>query len=76
MPEDGYWSETWMQKPFCGSYWGGRPTADLMLSVAYLSDAAWNESFWYREEFDKLVKEARAELDFAKRKEMYARPAA
>ena len=36
MPEDGYWSETWMQKPFVGSYWGGRPTADLMLSVAYL----------------------------------------
>jgi len=71
VPEDGYWSETWMQKPFCGSYWGGRPTADLMLSVAYLSDAAWNESFWYREDFDKLVKEARAELDVAKRKQMY-----
>ncbi len=71
VPEDGYWSETWMQKPFCGSYWGGRPTADLMLSVAYLSDAAWNESFWYREDFDQLVRQARAELDVAKRKQMY-----
>jgi peptide/nickel transport system substrate-binding protein len=71
VPEDGYWSETWMQKPFCGSYWGGRPTADLMLSVAYLSDAAWNESFWYREDFDQLVKAARAELDSEKRRQMY-----
>jgi peptide/nickel transport system substrate-binding protein len=72
VPEDGYWSETWMQKPFCGSYWGGRPTADLMLSVAYQSDAAWNEAFWKREDFDKLLAEARGELDVAKRKEMYA----
>jgi peptide/nickel transport system substrate-binding protein len=72
VPEDGYWSETWMQKPFCGSYWGGRPTADLMLSVAYQSDAAWNESFWKREDFDKLLKQARGELDFEKRKQMYA----
>jgi peptide/nickel transport system substrate-binding protein len=43
-----------------------------MLSVAYQSDAAWNESFWKREDFDRLLKEARGELDTAKRKEMYA----
>ena len=61
-----------MQEPFVGSYWGGRPTADLMLSVAYQSDAAWNESFWKREDFDKLLAQARGELDFDKRKEMYA----
>jgi len=72
VPDDGYWSDTWMQAPFCGSYWGGRPTADLMLSVAYQSDAAWNETYWKREDFDTLLKEARGELDTAKRKEMYA----
>ena len=60
-----------MKKPFCGSYWGGRPTADLMLSVAYASTAAWNETFWKRPEFDKILVEARAELDPAKRKMMY-----
>ena len=54
-PADGYWSNVWMVKPFCGSYWGGRPTADLMLSVAYQSDAAWNDSFWKREAFDQLL---------------------
>ncbi len=72
VPEDSYYTETWMQKPFCGSYWGGRPTADLMLSVAYQSDAAWNESFWKRPAFDQLLKQARGELDLAKRKQKYA----
>lgn len=71
VPEDGYWSEVWMQKPFCGSYWVGRATADLMLSFGYQSDAAWNESFWRREDFDKLLKQARAEVDTSKRKQMY-----
>ena len=33
---------------------------------------AWNESFWKREDFDKLLREARGELDFDKRKAMYA----
>src|SRR3546814_2886853 len=60
-----------MNKPWGGSYWGGRPTADLMLSVAYKSDAAWNESFWTNAEFDKILIAARAELDEGKRKAMY-----
>jgi peptide/nickel transport system substrate-binding protein len=42
-----------------------------MLSVAYASDAAWNETFWKRPDFDKLLVAARAELDSAKRKQMY-----
>lgn len=70
-PADGYWSNVWMVKPFVASYWGGRPTADLMLSVAYKSDAAWNESFWKRPQFDQLLLQARGELDTAKRKQMY-----
>ncbi|WP_119461909.1 ABC transporter substrate-binding protein [Rhodospirillaceae bacterium SYSU D60014] len=70
-PEDGYWSDVWMQKPFFGSYWTGRPTADLMLSVAYKSDAPWNEAFWKREDFDKVLAAARGELDSGKRKQMY-----
>lgn len=70
-PADGYWTDVWMKKPFSISYWGGRPTADLMLTVAYKSDAAWNDTFWRRPEFDKLLVEARAELDRPKRAEMY-----
>jgi peptide/nickel transport system substrate-binding protein len=70
-PADGYWDNVWMKAPFCASYWGGRPTADQMLSIAYKSDAKWNDSFWKSGPFDKLLVEARAELDQGKRKEMY-----
>ena len=34
---------------------GGRPTADLMFSICYKSDAPWNESFWKNPKFDPLL---------------------
>ncbi|MGF1592741.1 MAG: ABC transporter substrate-binding protein [Kiloniellaceae bacterium] len=70
-PGDGYWSNVWNAQPFCTSYWGGRPTQDQMYSTAYYSKADWNDTKFYREDFDKLLLEARAELDQAKREEMY-----
>ena len=42
-----------------------------MFSTAYQSDAAWNDSFWKKPEFDRLLLEARGMLDFDKRKELY-----
>jgi peptide/nickel transport system substrate-binding protein len=71
VPDDGYWNDVWLKAPFCGSYWAGRPTADLMMALSYLSTAEWNESFWKRPDFDKLLIEARGELDNSKRKTMY-----
>ena len=71
VPSDGYWSAIWMQVPWCGSSWYGRPTADQMLSVAYVSGASWNESRWSNPTFDSLLLDARKELDFDKRKQMY-----
>jgi peptide/nickel transport system substrate-binding protein len=70
-PADGYWSNVWMKKAFCASYWSGRPTADLMFSSAYSSSSPWNESFWKNQRFNDLLLAARAELDVAKRKQMY-----
>jgi len=70
-PGDGYWSEVWNKQPFSTSYWGGRPTQDQMYSTAYLSTADWNDTRFFNEKFDKLVIAARAELDQAKRKQMY-----
>jgi peptide/nickel transport system substrate-binding protein len=46
---DAYWDNVWMKKPFCASYWGGRPVEDQMFTTAYLSGASWNESFWSNE---------------------------
>ena len=68
---DVYWSNVWMQKPWCAVYWGGRPTEDWMFSMAYAAGAAWNDTFWNHEHFNQLLKQARAELDDNKRREMY-----
>lgn len=70
-PNDGYWSDIWMKKPFSAVYWGGRPTEDLMFTLAYQSGAAWNDTFWSNARFDQLLIEARAELDDEKRRAMY-----
>ncbi len=42
-----------------------------MFSLAYKSGVAWNESYWSHDAFDQLLLAARAELDEAKRQEMY-----
>jgi len=70
-PNDGYWADVWLKKPFVMVSWGARPTPDVMFSLAYKDDAAWNESHWQNERFNKLLLEAKAELDQAKRAEMY-----
>jgi peptide/nickel transport system substrate-binding protein len=69
---DGYWDNVWLKQPFCAVYWGGRPTADNQLSQTFLSSANWNDTHWRKADFDKLIIDARAELDEAKRTQMYA----
>jgi peptide/nickel transport system substrate-binding protein len=70
-PNDGYYSDVWLKKPWCMVQWGARPTPDVMYSLAYKDDAAWNESHWQNEEFNKLLLQAKAELDDSLRAEMY-----
>ena len=70
-PADAYWKVVWMKKPWVFCYWTGRVTEDWMFSTAYAADAGWNDTFWKHEKFNKLLKAARAELDNAKRREMY-----
>jgi peptide/nickel transport system substrate-binding protein len=71
-PNDGYWSDVWLNKPFVVVQWGARPTPDVMFSLAYREGADWNESHWVNDRFNALLLEAKAELDDAKRAEMYA----
>ncbi len=70
-PDDGYWSDVWMKKDFCMCYWGGRPTEDWMFVSAYAADSKWNDAYWQNDKFNKLLVEARSELDESKRGEMY-----
>ncbi|MEM7546177.1 MAG: ABC transporter substrate-binding protein [Pseudomonadota bacterium] len=70
-PDDGYWSNVWLKKPFCACYWSGRATEDWMFSTAYETGVPWNDTFWENERFQSLLLEARAELDSDKRRTMY-----
>ncbi len=71
-PDDGYWSEVWNKKPFCASYWGGRPVQDQMYATAYQSTADWNDTEFKRPDFDTLLIEAKGETDLVKRKALYS----
>ncbi len=73
-PADGYWSNVWLKKPFCASYFSGRATEDWMFATAYEAGVPWNDSQWDSEDsarFQDLLLVARAELDSTKRREMY-----
>lgn len=70
-PDDGYWSNVWMKKPWVACYWSGRPTEDWIFSQIYAADASWNDTYWKNDKFNKLLVLARAELDSAKRRVLY-----
>ncbi len=70
-PADGYWSNVWLKKPFCASYFSGRATEDWMFATAYEAGVPWNDTQWDEPRFQELLLSARAELDSNKRREMY-----
>ena len=71
VPADGYWSNYWMKQPIGFGNINPRPSADVLFTLFFKSDAAWNESAWKDEKFDQLLAAARSETDDAKRKQMY-----
>jgi peptide/nickel transport system substrate-binding protein len=71
-PNDSYWDNVWLKKPWCLCYWGGRPVADMLLSISLAADAAWNDTHWKSPRFNELLLAARAETDDTKRAAQYA----
>jgi peptide/nickel transport system substrate-binding protein len=71
-PNDSYWDNVWLKKDWCLCYWGGRPVADMFLSVSLAADAAWNDTHWKNPRFNELLIAARAETDETKRAAQYA----
>jgi peptide/nickel transport system substrate-binding protein len=69
---DGYWSNHWMKSPIGFGNINPRPSADMLFTQFFKSDAPWNESGWKNEQFDQLLLLARAETDETKRKQFYA----
>ena len=66
-PPDQYWTGPYLNVPFAGSDWPGRPIVDtLLLSVT--QDAPYNETAWGEPNFDQLLNQALATPDPDERK--------
>ena len=70
-PNDGYWSNVWLKKPFVFVKWGARPTPDNMFTLAYKDDAALERSALEERPLQRAAAAGEAELDEALRAEMY-----
>ncbi|HRD78022.1 MAG TPA: ABC transporter substrate-binding protein [Hyphomicrobiaceae bacterium] len=71
VPPEGYWSNIWIKQPFAYGAINPRPSADILLTLFFKHDAAWNESKWKNDKFEGLLIAARSESDEAKRKQHY-----
>jgi len=72
VPADGYWANYWLKSAMCFGNINPRPSADILMTLFFKSDAPWNESRWKDPKFDQLLDAARAEGDVARRKQMYS----
>lgn len=68
---DGYWGAVWLKAPICAVSWNMRPTANIMMTLAFKSDANWNETYYQNPGFDDLLIKARGMTDPAERKQAY-----
>jgi peptide/nickel transport system substrate-binding protein len=71
VPNDGYWGAVWMKTPMNVVSWNMRPTANVMLNLAFAPDAPWNDTLWKDKRMGKWLVEARAATDPVKRHELY-----
>ena len=71
VPNDGYWGAVWMKTPLNVVTWNMRPTANVMLNLAFAPDAPWNDTFWKEARIGKWLADARAATDAVKRHEIY-----
>lgn len=68
-PSADYWSRVWLKEAIVASYWKGRASATRMLATAYAAGSPVNETHWRNERFEKLLGDARAETEEARRKQ-------
>ena len=69
-PADSYWDDVWLKHAMVNSAWSMRPPA-TGLAIAYTKDAKWNETHWYRDDYDGLLAKAAATLDADERAGVY-----
>jgi len=72
LPGSTFWNG-WAEYPFSSTDWGHRPLGVQVLSLAYRSGAAWNETGLASPEFDAMLDEASAIADAEARREVMER---
>ena len=70
VPNDGFWGSVWMKTPMNVTTWNMRPTATIMLGLAFAPDAPWNDTFWKNDRMGVLLKMVKAETNPAKKYEI------
>jgi peptide/nickel transport system substrate-binding protein len=68
---DSYYTDVWIKKPFCASYWyTGRPI-DQLLNQIFRGGSSYNETLWSDAGFASILDAARKEPDATKRRQHY-----
>ena len=69
-PAESYWDDVWLKYPLVNSAWSMRAPA-TGLAIAYTKDAKWNETHWYRDDYDDLLAKAAVTADEGERTALY-----
>jgi peptide/nickel transport system substrate-binding protein len=72
LPGSTFWND-WLKYPFSATEWNMRPLGVQILSLAYRSGEAWNESAFKNEEFDTLLAKANSISDADARRDVMKR---
>lgn len=73
MPHDTYLANVWRKGNFYMAYWGMQPTEDATFNLLLTSTASYEDTAWFNEEFDELVRQGRSTSDPAERAAIYAK---
>jgi peptide/nickel transport system substrate-binding protein len=74
IPADVWYGDNlWLEADLGITDWGSRPYPQPYLALAYICDAAWNETHWCDEELDEQAAMTATEMDTAKRAAGYHR---
>ncbi|MEM7426520.1 MAG: ABC transporter substrate-binding protein [Pseudomonadota bacterium] len=63
VPTDGYWGAVWQKTAMNVTAWNMRPTATIMLDLAYAPGAPWSDTEWKDDRMGELLAKAKAETD-------------
>ena len=73
MPHDTYLANVWRKGNFYMAYWGMQPTEDATFNLLLTSTASYEDTAWFNEEFDELVRRGRSTSDPEERAAIYAK---